>query len=476
MERQPAGGHRRGSRPSSRGEPAAGLTSITGCILSSLLAQHDGALATAGAGERGHLPRSLADAGADEIGAAPLGCGRWSASATYLDQFGSRFGHFEADAMHDHDHQLTADRSTCERRLRAATRGAPDDDRPPQASLADSSHGDRVLRLSRPFPCRNAESGISPTASYHGDPRTPHEQAQQEQVEWLLDQVHCQRGTRLLEIGCGNGRLLRAAARGAEAIGVNVSRLQVEHRRATGLDARLMDYREIDETWNGRFRRRHPQRMHRAFRAGRGRRPAAPTRSTGSCSDLPSGHRSGIAVAADGHHDDPSQRAHPQACSDEVTKGPFAFLPFSDKFHYAMVTRCFGGSYPHPGQFERCASPYFRLLGEVDGTLDYHPHQRGVVAARPDARCCSPAQRPSASGRECCGFWSVSRVTRRPCGFACSSPIHGSGSSRRTSAHDAAAQDVGIRNWHDLPTGHARSGVGPVSEKITLQQGVIGRG
>ena len=62
----------------------------------------------------------------------------------------------------------------------------------------------------------------------------------------------------------------------------------------------------------------------------------------------------------------------PKLALDEVTKGPFAFLPFSDKFHYAMVTRCFGGSYPHPGQFERCASPYFRLLGEVDGTLDYH--------------------------------------------------------------------------------------------------------
>jgi hypothetical protein len=27
------------------------------------------------------------------IGAAPLGCGRWSASAAYLDQFGGRFGH-----------------------------------------------------------------------------------------------------------------------------------------------------------------------------------------------------------------------------------------------------------------------------------------------------------------------------------------------------------------------------------------------
>ena len=77
---------------------------------------------------------------------------------------------------------------------------------------------------------------------YHGDPRTSHEQAQQKQVEWLLDQVRCQRGSRLLEIGCGNGRLLRAAgARGVEAIGVNVSRLQVEHCRAHGLDARLMD-------------------------------------------------------------------------------------------------------------------------------------------------------------------------------------------------------------------------------------------
>src|SRR4029450_12562844 len=57
---------------------------------------------------------------------------------------------------------------------------------------------------------------------------------------------------------------------------------------------------------------------------------------------------------------------------DELTKGPFAFPPFAAKFHSAVVTRCFGGSYPYPGQFERCASPYFRLLDEVDGTLDYH--------------------------------------------------------------------------------------------------------
>jgi predicted amino acid dehydrogenase len=69
-----------------------GSTSITGCILSSLLAQGDAALATPG-------PVSAATCSAHwrtlermRIGAAPLGCGRWSPSAAYLEQFSGRFG------------------------------------------------------------------------------------------------------------------------------------------------------------------------------------------------------------------------------------------------------------------------------------------------------------------------------------------------------------------------------------------------
>jgi predicted amino acid dehydrogenase len=65
--------------------PASG--SITGCILSSLLAE-DGVAATAGpvtvAACRDHwqaLERM-------RIGAAPLVCGRWSPGTTYFDQFG----------------------------------------------------------------------------------------------------------------------------------------------------------------------------------------------------------------------------------------------------------------------------------------------------------------------------------------------------------------------------------------------------
>jgi cyclopropane fatty-acyl-phospholipid synthase-like methyltransferase len=209
---------------------------------------------------------------------------------------------------------------------------------------------------------------------YHGDPSTPHEHAQHKQVEWLLDQVHCQRGSRILEIGCGNGRLLRTAGeRGAEAIGVNVSRLQVEHCRAHGLDARLMDYREIDESWNERFDAVILNGCIEHFvqaedvRAGRADEiyrelfrichrvidPASPSRR----------------MATTTIH---LNERTPKLAPDEVTKSPFDFPWFSDKFHYAMVTRCFGGSYPHSGQFERCASPHFRLLDEVDGTLDYH--------------------------------------------------------------------------------------------------------
>jgi predicted amino acid dehydrogenase len=71
-----------------------GSTSITGCILSSLLAQHDGALATAGPVSAATCRDHWRTLERMRIGAAPLGCGRWSASATYLDQFGGRFGHF----------------------------------------------------------------------------------------------------------------------------------------------------------------------------------------------------------------------------------------------------------------------------------------------------------------------------------------------------------------------------------------------
>src|SRR6478609_7111671 len=124
--------------------------------------------------------------------------------------------------MHDHDHQLTADRSAANaalappRAVRPMTTGLPRPASPTARTVVECyDFLDRFL----------PECGIWDLTDglYRGEPGTPHEQAQQRQVEWLLDQVQCRRGSRILEIGCGNGRLLQTAGeRGADAIGVNV--------------------------------------------------------------------------------------------------------------------------------------------------------------------------------------------------------------------------------------------------------------
>ena len=82
--------------------------------------------------------------------------------------------------------------------------------------------------------------------------------AQHRQAEYLLDQVRCGAGTRLLDIGCGYGRILeQAAGRGAEPVGITISPPQVADCRARGLDVRELNYRNIfrrgDDSWEGAF-------------------------------------------------------------------------------------------------------------------------------------------------------------------------------------------------------------------------------
>lgn len=91
-------------------------------------------------------------------------------------------------------------------------------------------------------------------AIYDGDPTAPYEAAQQRQAEHLLNLAGCRRGSRLLDIGCGYGRILQTAGRrGVGARGITISPVQVGHCGAQGLDARLPDYRNLRERWPATF-------------------------------------------------------------------------------------------------------------------------------------------------------------------------------------------------------------------------------
>jgi hypothetical protein len=56
----------------------------------------------------------------------------------------------------------------------------------------------------------------------------------------------------------------------------------------------------------------------------------------------------------------------------DLLHSPWRYRWCSDKFHWAMLHRSFGGWYPVEGQFQRCAAGLFNLIRTTDGTYDYH--------------------------------------------------------------------------------------------------------
>ena len=87
--------------------------------------------------------------------------------------------------------------------------------------------------------------------------KEPLDRAQENKYRLVFDKLRLTEGDRLLDVGCGWGRMVRyAAARGVKAIGVTLSEEQVawgnEKIREQGLEEfaeiRLMDYRDVPET------------------------------------------------------------------------------------------------------------------------------------------------------------------------------------------------------------------------------------
>jgi len=79
-----------------------------------------------------------------------------------------------------------------------------------------------------------------------GNNSRSYKDAQRAQGNYLLDEVSCQKGLRILDIGCGNGTLLELVReREATGIGITISQPQVERCKTKGLAVFLMNYKDI---------------------------------------------------------------------------------------------------------------------------------------------------------------------------------------------------------------------------------------
>ncbi|UCD81012.1 MAG: class I SAM-dependent methyltransferase [Desulfobacterales bacterium] len=206
---------------------------------------------------------------------------------------------------------------------------------------------------------------------YHGNPKTPYEQAEANQLDYLLDQIRCEPGCRVLDLGCGYGTLLeRIRQRGAIGIGNTISPEQLKYCREKNLDVFLIDYRAIPGEWERTF--------DGVIANGSIEHFVQPTDAAAGKQDDIYRH-----LFAKVHRQiDPNSNMRRFATTTvhfvrkpsnplDVFKNPLTFRWGSDNFHWAVLERGWGGYYPEIGQLRRCADGYFDLIDEDDGTEDY---------------------------------------------------------------------------------------------------------
>lgn len=205
---------------------------------------------------------------------------------------------------------------------------------------------------------------------YRHGAATPYEEAKQYQFDYLLDQVECGPGTRVLEIGCGNATLMdQIALRGGTAVGITVTPDQVRVARERGHDARLMDFFDMDPALDGQFdaivANGPIEHFVQPSQAARGEADAIYTKMFARMHrliDPSSAVRRMVNTTV--HFVNPPSPA-------DLLRHPLLLYPGSDAFHLAVLARSFGGYYPVGDQLQRCAGSTFDLVREQDGTKDY---------------------------------------------------------------------------------------------------------
>ncbi|MCA9238484.1 MAG: class I SAM-dependent methyltransferase [Planctomycetales bacterium] len=207
-----------------------------------------------------------------------------------------------------------------------------------------------------------------------GDDRASYLAAQQRQADFLLDQIDCRRRSRVLDIGCGYGRILASAgSRGADAQGITLSPPQLRDCRRRGLAVYLCNYRELfanggydrwAHAYDGIVANGSLEHFVQTEDAAAGRADEIYREFFAICRRLlkPDGKLATTAIHA---------RRVGQINPRDLVSGPQALPTGSEVYHAANLHRSFGGWYPEPGQLERCAAGFFELTAAEDGTDDY---------------------------------------------------------------------------------------------------------
>ncbi len=117
-----------------------------------------------------------------------------------------------------------------------------------QEMEATYNYMDDIFRLSL------GEAGDITCAMYNGDFSKTLAQAQNDKHDYILNALNFHVGSRILDIGCGWGPILKAAKEsGGYGIGITLSTKQAESCRRNGLEAYVKDWKDISVETFGKF-------------------------------------------------------------------------------------------------------------------------------------------------------------------------------------------------------------------------------
>lgn len=204
-------------------------------------------------------------------------------------------------------------------------------------------------------------------AFFNGDFSKTLEQAQKDKHDYILNGINCKAGSRVLDIGCGWGPILKAVKeRGGHAIGLTLSPKQAEACKRSGFEVYIMNWKEINIDTFGKFDcivgmgvLEHASSAEEYLA---GKQDQIYDHFFHLCHDLlPEGGRLFVQTMMLGKNAPKYEHV-----SLKAKKG-------SNEYILAVVEKFYPGSFPPLGeeQILEAAQPYFELISDNNGRLDY---------------------------------------------------------------------------------------------------------